>query len=47
MICMRRSDVKLDKSNLSSGHPFNVRGGLKRESPPAWFKEKYARYWVL
>jgi tetratricopeptide (TPR) repeat protein len=33
--------------NLSTGYPFNVRGGLTRASPPDWFKDKYQEWYCL
>lgn len=33
--------------NIASGYPFNSVGGLQREQPPQWFKDKYQRYWNL
>jgi hypothetical protein len=34
-------------NNIHSGFPFNSSGGLKRQSTPAWFEEKYKKYWSL
>jgi len=35
------------QGNISSGYPFNRAGGVRRESPPSWFEEKYQRYWTI
>lgn len=35
------------KGNIVSGYPFNAAGNLRREAVPAWFTEKYQRYFVL
>jgi hypothetical protein len=34
-------------TNISSGYPFNDAGGLIRSPPPAWFENRYQRYWTL
>ena len=33
--------------NITYDYPYNAAGGLKFQSPPPWFEEKYQRYWSL
>jgi len=35
------------EANIRSGYPFDTVGGVKRESPPRWFIDKYQQYWSL
>lgn len=35
------------QNNLRTGYPFDARGGLSRAGPPAWFEDKYQRYWTI